>query len=299
MKHLLKCAGWCIVIITCLASGFNANAQDSINSVILAPGANPSTVKLWQRQQDETGVYGKTWIGPYVNDAKTTSGKRDSILFIPSQYDKDKPTDVIVWLHGNHGFNKFGTRVLPHIAELYQRGENPILIAIEQPWTHNGSTPTSRSGTGPFRKSGEFEDWATEALPMLGFLGVPFRTLSGQRVTFYGHSAGGSGILSMSRSGALGIIEPKRIVFSDSTYGSWFKGFYDSFYKDHPKTEVIVLARKGGPTHKSMEQFFHDRPAALKLHTLKYIVLNRKQWSHKRIGDNCLLWPAAPFLQQK
>jgi len=295
MKRFFKCAGWCAVVLLCLASGFSANAQDSINSIVLAPGTNPDTAKLWTQQQNETKVYGRTWIGPYIDDPKTTSGKRDTILFVPSQYDKNKPTDVIVWLHGHHGFNKFGTRVLPHIAELYRRGENPIVVAIEQPWTHNGSTPTSRNGTGPFRHAGEFEDWAAEALPMLGFLGVPFQSLSGQRVTIYGHSAGGSGLLSMSRSGALGIVEPKRIVFSDSTYGSWFRGFYDNFYKDYPGTEVVVLARRGGPTHESMTKFFRDRPEARDLKTLKYFVLDRKKWTHKRIGDNCLLWPGAPF----
>ena len=54
MKRFFKCAGWCAVVLLCLASGFSANAQDSINSIVLAPGTNPDTAKLWTQQQNET-----------------------------------------------------------------------------------------------------------------------------------------------------------------------------------------------------------------------------------------------------
>ena len=291
VSYFLKYVKIYFVICTMFISTSTVYAQD--NQVFVGESANPNTVELWKKQIGNVGIAGKTWIGPYTEDSKTTSGHRDTIVFVPSQYDSSKTTDILVWLHGHHGFNKFDTRVLPHIMARYARGDNPIVIAIEQPWTHNGSTPTSRNGTGPFRKAGEFEDWAAGIFPVLTFLGIPVEKLSGKNVTIYGHSAGGSGILSLARSGALAIIEPKRIIFSDSTYGSWFTSFYDSFYKNYPETEVVVLVRRDGPTHSSMRSFFRDRknPPA----TLKYLVLDRREWTHKRIGDNCLLYPDVPF----
>jgi len=273
-----------------------AQVPPSTNSIIVAPGANSKTVALWQKHQKDTGAYGQTWIGPYINDSKTTSGKRDTIIFVPSQFDRTRQADVIVWLHGHYGFNKFAQRILRHLPARYARGENIIVIAVEQPWTRNGSTPTSRNKTGPFRRDGEFSTWVdTIVFPALNFFNVKSAAIVMSKITIYGHSAGGSGILSMSRSDALSIATPGTIVFSDSTYGSWFREFYDNFYKGHPQTNVVVLVRRGGPTHKSMTQFFHDRPAAKNLTTLKYMVLDRKTWTHRRIGDNCVLYPGPPF----
>jgi hypothetical protein len=298
VKRFLKFMAMAAVIITTCLVGSDGNAQvpPSYNSTIVAPGANPRTVTLWQRHQIETSTFGQTWIGPYITDSRTSSGKRDTIIFVPSQFDRTKPTDVIIWLHGHHGFNKFNVRILRHLSARYARGDNVIVIAVEQPWTHNGSTPTSRNKTGPFRQDGEFSTWMdTIVFPALRFFRVDPTTIASSRITLYGHSAGGSGILSMSRSDALNIATPGTIVFSDSTYGSWFREFYDNFYRDHPLTNVVVLVRRGGPTHDSMSYFFRDRPAARDLATLRYLVLDRSTWTHKRIGDNCLLYPGTPF----
>lgn len=297
MKRFLLCAVFVTAIIsTCLMpSDSYAQASPQTNTLVIAPGANSRTVALWKRHQIETNAQGQTWIGPYVKDPKTSSGKRDTIVFVPNQFDRSKAPDILIWLHGHHGFNKFNVRILRHLPARFARGDNIIIIAIEQPWTHNGTTPTSRNKTGPFRKSGELSTWLEQIIfPALRTFSVDPMTILSSKITLYGHSAGGSGILSMSRSDALKILQPGKIVFSDSTYGSWFLQFYDNFYKDHPSTNVVVLSKKYGSTWKSMETFFQYRPAAKRLATLEYVVLY-KGWSHKRIGDNCLLYPDFPF----
>jgi len=285
------------IISTCLvASDSHAQPLPPTNTIVVAPGANLRTVSLWKKQQNETKVYGQTWIGPYIKDSRTSSGKRDTIIFVPNQFNRAKSPDVLIWLHGHYGFNKFNVRVLRHLPTRFARGDNVIVIAVEQPWTVNGSTPTSRNGTGPFRRNGELSTWLDQIVfPTLRTFNVDPTKILSSRITLYGHSAGGSGILSMSRSDALRVLRPGRIVFSDSTYGTWFKQFYDNFYKDHPETSVAVLVKKYGPTWRSMESFYKSRPSARKLRTLDYEVLNHRKWSHKRIGDNCVLHPDSPF----
>ena len=274
---------------------------DQTNQCIMVPnnitndGAHPETVTLWEEHQHETGVYGDTWIGPYVQDSRHRSGSRDTIIFVPSQFNYSEPPDVIFWLHGHWGFNKFATRLLRHIPELQARGKNPIVIAVEQPWSAWTSTPTSRNGTGPFRQPGEFEQWLDLIFPKLYDMGIPPENIMSSKVTLYGHSAGGSGILSMARSGALNILQPGTIVFSDSTYGSWFDGFYRSYYRDNPGSTVIVLAKENTSTSSSMSRFFSHNPTAASIPSLWYVLLNSRQWTHKRIGDNCLLYPGRPF----
>lgn len=263
---------------------------------IIVEGANRDTVELWEQHQHETGVYGNTWIGSYTDDPRHRNGKRDTIIFVPSQFDYSKKPKVIFWLHGHWGFNKFATRILRHIPELYHRGENVIVVAVEQPWSAWTTTPTSRNGTGPFRNPGEFEEWLELFFEKVLLLGIFPEDITSDNIILYGHSAGGSGILSMARSGALAILRPKTIVFSDSTYGSWFNGFYSSYYRDHIETtNVIVLAKENTSTSRSMSYFFSRYPGVAHHPSLFYVSLNAYQWTHKKIGDNCLLYPGYPF----
>ncbi len=266
----------------------------SKNVITIAPGANQSTVDLWTRHQNSTAVYGRTWIGPYTTDSRHMNGNRDTIIFVPAQFDRTKQADIFIWLHGHNGFNKFENRILRHVPELYRRGLNPVFILVEQPWSHWTSTRTSRNGTGPFRQPGEFQRWENSMISMLQFLGVTIFDISGENVYLFGHSAGGSGILSMSRSDALEQLRPGNIIFSDSTYGSWYRSFHDNYHSRYPSTRVAVLVRRGTTTHESMRRFYRDRRGQIP-ETLRYMVLDNRTWTHKRIGDNCLLYPGSPF----
>lgn len=284
----------CMLFCSTALSQTQASGLFPLDIIDVSADANPSTVKLWMQHLKGSGVRGRSFIGPIPGngtiDRKHQNGKRDTIIFVPSQYDNKKPTDVLVWLHGHVGFNKFKTRILRHLDKLYNRGLNPVVIAIEQPWSYWTSTRTSRNGTGPFRRPGEFERWMDTVLEILKRYDVPVEQLSSRNITLYGHSAGGSGIMSMARSGALGIMKPGKIVFSDSTYGRWFDVVYREYLAANPETEVFVLTQRHGPPWRSMMRFLGSNKNVSE--NIHHIPL---RWTHKKIGDNCLLYPGKPF----
>jgi len=253
--------------------------------------------KLWNRQAKQHNVSGKrTWLGPIsgngTKDRKHKAGYRHTLIHVPDRWVPTKPTELLIWLHGHNGFNKFGIRILRHLDARFNRGDNVIVVAVEQPWSHWTRTRTSRNGTGPFRKPGEFEEWMPQVLNILGSYGVPVQEILSKDITLYGHSAGGSGIKSMSKSGALQILRPGKIVFSDSTYGRWFDVVYDKYIKHNPGTKVFVLTKKWQAPYMSMRRFFKERKSVAG--NVLHVALS-KGWSHKRIGDNCLLYPEKPF----
>jgi len=268
------------------------------NVVEVGINAHSPTVALWLTHMKNAGVTGKTFIGPIAGngtiDKRHKNGRRDTIVFVPRQYNKKKPTEILIWLHGHNGFNKFEVRVLRHLNTLYKRGGNPVVIAVEQPWSHWTYTRTSRNGTGPFRKPGEFEEWMSATLKILKSYDIPVEEISSKHIILYGHSAGGSGIMSMANSGALEILNPGKIVFSDSTYGMWFDVVYDKYVVKHPETEVYILTQKYGRPWKQMTRFISSRKRKGLAKNIHHIALS-KPWTHKRIGDNCLLYPGKPF----
>ena len=292
-KFFLKCAFGTLLLYLGLAS--QAYAQD-IDQVEVHPGTYKPIVRLWVKQMKSSNVTGKVWIGPISGNGtvdKLHYGKRrHTIIYVPSQYDSSKPTQMLIWLHGHNGFNKFGIRILRHIDKRFKRGDNVVIVAVEQPWSRWTKTRTSRNGTGPFRRAGEFEEWMPQVLSILERYGVPVREMPSRNITLYGHSAGGSGIKSMALSGALQILQPGKIIFSDSTYGRWFDVVYDRYIKHNPSTSVFVLTKKWLAPYMSMKRFFKSRKSVTS--NVKHIALS-KGWTHKRIGDNCLLYPDFPF----
>ena len=270
------------------------------NIIEVHNGTYPPIAALWTSQLISAGITGKTWVGPLSDnqgiDSLHKNKKRHTIVFVPSLYNTKKSPELLIWLHGHNGFNKFDVRILRHLDTLYSRGKNLVIIAVEQPWSHWTKTRTSRNGTGPFRAPGEFEVWMDEVFSILGQYGINPELISSKNITLIGHSAGGSGIMSMAKSGALGILDPQTIVFSDSTYGRWFDVVYDKHLKDRPGTDVYVLTKKHGPPWRSMKRFYRERKGSPISKNIVHIALS-KGWSHKRIGDNCVLYPGTPFIQ--
>jgi len=302
-QRVIRTAALCAAFIVLVFSTNNLLAWKKptsfVNIIEVDVGANPATVKLWSTHMKKAGVAGNSYIGPIIGngtiDTRHMNGHRDTIIFVPSQYDKSRPPEMLIWLHGHNGFNKFEKRVLRHIDELYQRGGNPIVIAVEQPWSHWTSTRTSRNGTGPFRRPGEFGEWMDAVLRVLERYNVQAKQLSSRNITLYGHSAGGSGIMSMANSGALDVLKPGRIIFSDSTYGRWFDVVYNKYLIRHPGTNVFVLTQQYGKPWKEMSRFMKSKKGKKASKNIHHIALSRRQWTHKRIGDNCLLYPGKPF----
>lgn len=254
----------------------------------------PKIVGLWSNHLSKYGISGKSWIGTAPGngevDHKHLHKKRHTAVFIPSNYDYEKNPDIVFWLHGHNGFNKFGIRIFRHLDSLFDNGQNPIVIAVEQPWSAWTTTRTSRNGTGPFRKVSDFNRWLDYMFDVLHELGIPPEKVLSRNITLIGHSAGGSGIMAMAKSGALSYLRPGKIIFSDSTYGRWFDVTYDKYISKFPDTKVYVLTQKYGRPWKSMKRFYSERSSVN-----KNVVHIPTKLTHKQIGDNCVLYPAGPF----
>tara|TARA_X000000950_G_scaffold285356_1_gene391075 strand:+ start:1620 stop:2591 length:972 start_codon:yes stop_codon:yes gene_type:complete len=281
MKHILK-----VILILALPGLSYSKDLNRKTSEYTAP---VPIVKLWQDQLKSAGIGGTAWLGPIDGngtiDLKHRFKKRSTLIFVPSKHDLAKNTDIIIWLHGHWGFNKFYTRILRHIDNIYSSGRNVIIIAPELPWSAWTKTPTKRNGTGPFKNFEEYLIWKRNVIRILeNKFGIEENRIS-KNTVIYGHSAGGSAVKSMAIVGALRDIQPSAIIFSDSSYGRWLDVTYDYYIKYHPEVKVYAMTALHGSPRRNAKRFLKDKK------TKDNIVhmMMPKDWTHKRIGDNCLL----------
>lgn len=258
-----------------------------------------------------TAPTGISYIGPLPGnglvDRRHKNKSRDTIIFMPMEINLDKPVDVIVWLHGLGGFKKrdFETRVLKNTNELVKSKKNFIIIIPEMPWSKNTDTPRTRQGR-VFVKKDQFATFMKSATAVVNDYLIPIRTnkhesekvkhkLTVGKAILIGHSAGGSALMSISRSGGLdwlsenfvGGANDVKIVFSDAGYGYWTDHTWLS-YKKRTDSEFVLLVRKGDKPHKHTKRFlkrFRKKPA-----NIKTIVFKRSAYSHSDIGDQALMW---------
>ena len=119
-RRIIRGAALCAAFIVLLFSSSKLMAWQKpptfVNIIEVDVGANPSTVELWLSHMKKANVVGNTYIGPIVGngtiDSRHSNGHRDTIVYVPSQYDRDRPTEILIWLHGHNGFNKFEKRIL-------------------------------------------------------------------------------------------------------------------------------------------------------------------------------------------
>ena len=223
------------------------------------------------------------------NDKYHKLGSRDTIIVIPAEAEHASTIELIYWFHGLTGFKEktFKKRLGPQYGWLINQHKVPaVLVVVEMPWSRFTRTQWKRQGK-VFRKRDQFLNYANEVehriLQHLATNGIPNFT----RVIF-GHSAGGSAIASAAKYGGLCKKKPRGIVFSDSTYGSWFqrswRGCLRSYLK-HSQTRVVVLGQSIGAPWKQYSAWArkntYDRKKieALMLHF---------PWTHGLIGNNAM-----------
>ena len=261
------------------------NAQVS-HTITWEKGAHKKTVSNWVSAINATSKIGST---SYILkksgglDRYHATGHRDVIVWVPSTTDLSKPYLVLVWLHGNRGFIKSRTfieRTLQQVIPEAVAGYNFVLVLPEMPWTSNGRTPTG-SDRRVWREQNAFVKFIGQ------ISGVLYRhdpNASGEaEYRIVGHSAGGSAIRSLSLSGDLCRINVSMVVWSDSTYGSWFGSAWSGCLGQ--QTDIVnkvFVAKYGGPW-RSIRAFLKKCNCA-DLVMLK--VLSYPPWRHKTIGNN-------------
>ena len=151
-------------------------------------------------------------------------------------------------------------------------------------WSKNTKTRCSRQGRS-FRKPGE----------LIGFVNDSTRRINDEfkrrgkaqainpELIFIGHSAGGSVIKAASVSGDLCKLKPTAVVWSDSTYGHWFKKAWRHCLS-RGDFKVVVLVRKWTATWRS---FKRSLPSFSNIDFLDVKVYTGKIY-HKTIGDNAI-----------
>jgi hypothetical protein len=275
------------------------------------------TTKTWTNAYEnlirvKAVAEGVAYIAPLkgngLRDRLHKNKARDTIVFIPKNATFKKSLDIIFYFHGLGGFKErdFKTRVLRH-TKSFSLEKNYIIVVAEMPWSKNTSTPRSRQGR-VFTGKNQFSDFVGSVLdvakvhfkstckqtcPYLPY-SHPTRNLAVDNVSLIGHSAGGSALMSISRSGGLNWLEDVakvktlKVIFSDASYGYWLDTAWKHF---KPKTDIsinfIVLTRKFDKPYRNAKRFlkrFKITPQNITHH-----VFNRRT-THADIGDQSLIW---------
>tara|TARA_R110002051_G_scaffold302627_1_gene371109 strand:+ start:186 stop:1157 length:972 start_codon:yes stop_codon:yes gene_type:complete len=287
-----------------------AHADDiSVKEILITESNTYHKVKkTWQKIYSElttsgTSARGAAYIAPVkgngTTDALHKNGARNTIIFVPENTDFIKPVDVIFWFHGLGGFKErdFGTRVLRHTGSLDQ--ENYIIIIPEMPWSRHTSTPRQRQGR-VFHKKGQFSTFVSSVIRTMVSLFNPSPVVRNKCIThnvcdfkfgeaaLIGHSAGGSTLMSISRTGGLDWLYKKaasiKIVFSDAGYGRWTDITWKYFKARHARNvNFVLLTRKWDRPYANTKRFlkkFRNMPF-----NIIHKVFERKEKTHAGIGD--------------
>jgi len=303
-----------VLILLCAQALFVATNAEALVPVY-SLGGYEETTKTWtmvyERLVDKgTSVKGTTYIVPLkgngYRDRRHKNNSRDTIIFIPNTVSIEEPVDIIFYFHGLGGFKKrdFETRVLKHTPSIDPE-RNYIVVIPEMPWSKHTSTPRTRQGR-VFNKKGQFSEFVLSVKHVIGthFMPPCKRTcpilkpkISVNLITLLGHSAGGSTLMSISKSGGLNWlyneagVKSVKIIFSDASYGYWLDITWKSFRPYVQGTEFLVLTRKWDRPHRHTKRFLNKfkKPPV----NIKHIVFSRKT-THAGIGDQSFTWIYGP-----
>jgi len=219
-------------------------------------------------------------------DKRHYNGKRDNALLIPNT---SRPDDItlIVWFHGLGGFSKKTfLRVYTQIKKIADHNHSIAVSIPEMPWSINTNTKRTRQGR-VWMYGGEFSGFVQENIDRLAMWSEVQhnKELGSVRLVVVGHSAGGSAIAAAAKEGSLCELKPQAIIWSDASYDHWLHNAWDSCLSEGA-SKMHVLVRKWDTPYRRAMGFMETfkPPSSLKLH-----VLQRKEWTHGRIGNNALM----------
>ncbi len=300
----------------------SAIAADDVNvkeTLVTENGSYHKTILTWKAVYHEliknnAVTRGAAFIAPIpgngYKDRLHRNGARNTIIFVPiATKFNDEFIDVIFYFHGLGGFKErdFKTRVLRHTKGFQERSKNFIVVIPEMPWSRNTSTRRGRQGR-VFNKNNEFSTFVNSVIKVVVTLFEPSLVKRSQcmkqnlcqfnfgNAILVGHSAGGSAIKSISKSGGLDWLYTGRnvrsvkIIFSDAGYGSWTDTAWKYFKLKGPetRTEFILLTREWDRPYNNTKRFlkkFKRVPG-----NIRHKVFDRKKITHAGIGDQAFTW---------
>ena len=270
-------------------------------TTIYAPLCFGKTKDAWTRvyeelvSQDKT-VKGHSYIisleGNGRKDWLHKNNSRDTIIFIPEKTTAEKPMDFLFYFHGLGGFKErdFSMRTLRHTPSLSEKN-NYVLIIPEMPWSRNTSTPRKRQGR-VFAKEGQFATFTQSAMAVVNAHYRKLITIN--KAILVGHSAGGSALMSISRSGGVNWIHGQtdtrkvKIIFSDASYGRWLDNTWRGIRQHTTGIDIVVLTRKNyRPYHNARRFLKRLKEPSMEI---RHVTFDRRKKSHGDIGDEALQW---------
>mgnify|MGYP003953189159 CR=1 FL=1 len=272
--------------------------QKALASAEVYIGANTHSpsVKRWAVSIDLAPFDSISWIWNLeIKDKLHKNKRRDTILVVPETAIPEDIT-LVVWFHGLGGFSEktFAKRIIPQIDYLVDGGNSFAVAIPEMPWSINTSTRRGRQGR-VWTKPGELERYIKDLKEHLDVWALMKhgKSIGNVRIVFVGHSAGGSAIMAAAKEGGLCRVAPEAIIWSDASYGYWLDSAWSGCVKNlGPDTEAHVLVRRWDKPHKNAERAMRAVRRARRRNTgpnVLYQVLDRKRWSHGRIGNNVFL----------
>jgi hypothetical protein len=266
-------------------------------------------------------------------DEKHTPNQRSTFIAVPAYFDPTQDWEMIYWFHGLTGFKQknFEKRYFPQINKLCEDNRNFVFVVPELPWSEDGTGESrdklayrQRLAWNPSKKAGgdfvkfhqedipsalavilkqRIEDTSAKPLiaPPIGSTalatGDPIKIPPPAFVSIYGHSCGGAAIARAAMSGALLVVKPDRIFFSDSDYG-WFGGAVKKTWNEYinhsdnkKRIWLTMLTMKstrsdGGPRKKALTFMKGLTGDDKKKHDVYHIIEDKH--SHAWCGRNAL-----------
>ena len=265
----------------------NAHAEATID---IGPGVYKPSVERWSNAIKKAKFDSDTWMwGQGFRDRRHKNGERDSLLVVPNTAIPDDIT-LVVWFHGLGGYTERGfvKRIVPQMEYLVAGNHSFALAIPEMPWSVNTSTPRGRQGQ-VWKTPGSLEKYiqATHQRLQTWAQTKHQKPLGTVRIILVGHSAGGSALMSASKEGGLCRIAPEAVIWSDASYGYWLDVTMNTCVKSL-ETNLHILVRKWDRPHQSAERVMKAAKRSLKKPRpdIHYKVLDRKQWTHGRIGNS-------------
>ncbi len=188
----------------------------------------------------------------------TVTGQPNTIVYVPSGFDRSRPLDVVVYLHGwnNCASNVLGpaddacaeghpARSAHHLAsQLEASNKNTVLIVPELAFEEESSSPGRFAEDGVF--SAMMTDALTEAAPAIGSHSV--RDI--HQLIVVSHSGGYQAAAAILSKGGLEISE---ILLLDSLNGN-----YDEFDGWVTKNDAAKLFAASPPRRRFVSMYTED-----------------------------------------
>lgn len=248
--------------------------------------------KKWEKAIRGNGVPGKTWLGLVYNngaeDPENSSGKRDTLIFVPNTTDLVAQLELIYFFHDINEFGDnydFDKRYSVAVKLLSESNRNFVLVVPELPW----SIESKKKNRDAWIEKDNFADFHSEILSILKQ--SYSKKINIGLITVIGYGEGGRAVKTAAIKG-FEVVKPQRIIFADASYGDYVDVVWNAYVKQNLAVEFNLLTQADGATFVKAKNLY-DKIFANK----NVLFQGIKGKNHKQIGDVALTF-LSPSLQK-